>query len=177
MTSPYLGEVQIFGFSFAPFQWVFCNGTTLSISQNSSLFSLIGTNYGGNGTSTFQVPNLANRSPCSQGQGPGLTQRVIGEAFGESTVTLNPSEMPMHSHTASLQKTTVAANKSGTPAAGAGLFVPVHQAAVLPNTAPNTAFATAMVTPNGGSVPHDNHQPYLAVNFCMALAGTFPAFN
>src|SRR5579859_6730154 len=124
MTEPFLGEVQIFGFNFAPYGWALCNGATLQISQSATLFSLIGTQYGGNGTSNFQLPNLTNRSPCSQGQGLGLTARVIGETFGEDSVTLIQSEMPLHIHTAALHRTATAANKAATPATGYGLAVP-----------------------------------------------------
>jgi microcystin-dependent protein len=177
MTQPYLGEIQIFGFNFAPRQWALCNGTTLAVSQNTALFSLLGTNYGGNGTSTFQLPNLTNRSPCSQGQGPGLTSRVIGETFGEDSVTLTQAEMPAHIHTAVLHRTTVATNKAATPAAGYGLYVPADKTSAVPNGTPNTTFAPNMIGTTGGNQPHDNHQPYLALNFCIALYGNFPAFN
>ncbi|HLZ66158.1 MAG TPA: tail fiber protein [Aliidongia sp.] len=178
MTEPFLGEVQIFGFNFAPYGWALCNGATLQISQSATLFSLIGTQYGGNGTSNFQLPNLVNRSPCSQGQGLGLTARTMGETFGEGSVTLTLSEIPQHTHTATLQRTTANANKAATPAAGYGLYVPGHQSSVLPNAQPNTTFAANMIGPNAdGGQPHDNHQPFLAVNFCISLQGVFPAFN
>lgn len=176
MTSPYLGEVQIFGFNFAPHQWVLCNGTTLSITQNNSLFSLIGTTYGGNGTSNFQVPNLANRAPCSQGQGPALTNRVIGETFGVESVTLNPSEMPAHIHQARYFSGAGGA-KGPSPGANASLTFGTTYEVYLPNPTPNTTLAPTAVTMTGGNTPHENRQPYLAVNFCMALVGTFPAFN
>lgn len=176
MTSPYLGEVQIFGFNFAPRQWVLCNGATLSITQNTALFSLIGTTYGGNGTSTFQVPNLVNRAPCSQGQGPSLTNRVIGETFGEESVTLNPSEMPMHTHQARSFSGTGAA-KGSSPGANASLSFGTTYEIYLPNPTPNTTLAPTSVTMIGGNLPHENRQPFLAVTFAMALAGNFPAFN
>jgi microcystin-dependent protein len=177
MTTPFLGEVQIFGFPFAPSGWVLCNGTTLPISQNAALYSLIGTSYGGNGTSTFQVPNLVNRSPCSQGTGPGLTPRVIGETFGEESVTLTTSEMPRHNHVVSYQRTSQAADKTGAPKAGYGLSGIGHQSQFVPSSTPNTTFALTMVSSVGNGIPHDNQQPYLALNFCLALSGAFPAFN
>jgi microcystin-dependent protein len=177
MTDPFLGEVQIFGFPFAPSGWVLCNGTTLPLSQNAALYSLIGTTYGGNGTSTFQVPNLVNRSPCSQGTGPALTQRVIGESFGEGSVSLVTSELPRHNHVVSFQRTATAADKKGTPQAGYGLSGIGHANQFVPSNSPNTTFAPTMVSFAGQNTPHDNHQPYLALNFCLALSGAFPAFN
>ena len=175
MTTPYLGEVQIFGFNFAPYGWALCNGATLNISQYSALFSLLGTNYGGNGSSTFQLPNLTTRAPCSQGTGLGLTPRQIGESFGESAHTLISTEMPMHVHSAQAFGGT--GTRSPQPAANAsftssGLFEVYNN-----NQQSNTTLLPTTVATSGGSQPHENRQPYLAVNFCIALSGAFPSFS
>ena len=175
MTTPYLGEVQIFGFNFAPYGWALCNGATLNISQYSALYSLLGTAYGGNGTSTFQLPNLTTRVPCSQGTGPGLSQRVIGEAFGEAAHTLISNEMPVHTHSA--LGFGGAGTRSPQPAANAaftssGLFEDYNN-----NQQPNTTLLPTTLSTYGGSQPHENCQLFLAVNFCIALSGAFPQFS
>lgn len=175
MTEPYLGEIQIFGFNFAPREWALCNGATLSIQQNASLFSLIGTQYGGNGTSSFMLPNLVNRAACSQGTGPGLTQRVMGESFGENSETLVVTEMPMHTHQM-IGHQGPAANRVGTPAADYALGSP-RAAMVFATGVANTTLAPQTVTSIGGNQPHENRQPFLALTFCVSLAGNFPAFN
>lgn len=175
MTTRFLGEIQIFGFSFPPSQWAACNGATLSLSQNTALFSLLGTNYGGNGTTTFQLPNLVNRAACSQGTGPGLTSRVIGEVFGEISETLSLSEMPTHTHQLTGHQGPPA-NRSATPAANYALSDP-RAAQVFATVAANTTLSPQTLTTVGGNLPHENRQPFLAVTFCIALSGNFPAFN
>lgn len=177
MTTPYLGEVQIFGFNYAPYNWALCNGATLAISQYSTLYALLGTAYGGNGTSTFQLPNLTTRAPCSQGMGPGLSQRVMGQAFGEAAHTLISNEMPKHSHVPQAFGGT--GTRSPQPAANAaltssGVFEDYN------NTQPPTTNTTLLPTTvgiYGGSQPHENRQPFLAVNFCIALQGVYPNFS
>ena len=121
MTTPFLGEIQIFGFPFAPFQWALANGTTMSIQQNAALYSLLGTNFGGNGTTNFLLPNLAGRAPCNQGQGPGLSQRVIGENFGAFNVALDITTMPSHQHPMVANNPPAGATPSATPVSGAEL--------------------------------------------------------
>lgn len=175
MTTPFIGEVQIFGFNYAPYGWALCNGATLNISQYSTLYSLLGTTYGGNGTSTFQLPNLATRAPCSQGTGLGLSQRTIGESFGEAAHTLISSEMPMHNHSA--QAFAGAYTRSPQPAANAALTGSSAFAVYNNNQQPNTALLPAALATYGGSQPHENRQPFLAVNFCIALDGAYPAFS
>jgi microcystin-dependent protein len=169
MTSPFLGEIQIFGFNFAPVQWAFANGATIPVQQNAALFSLLGTSYGGNGTTNFMLPNLVGRGPCNQGQGPATSQRVLGEPFGEFNTALTISSMPAHAHR-------VVAN--GPPASGAALakFVGTN-ALVANNPASNTTLAANAVVLAGGNIPHPNQQPYLAINFCIALRGNFPQFG
>lgn len=175
MTTPFLGEIQIFGFNFPPYQWAACNGTTMSIQQNAALFSLVGTNYGGNGTSNFQLPNLVNRAACNQGTGPGLTQRVMGEVFGEISETLSLSEMPMHTHQLTGHQGP-AANRSATPAADYALS-DTRAAMLFGTVAANTTLSLQTLSTAGNSLPHENRQPFLAVTFCISLAGNFPAFN
>lgn len=178
MTQPFIGEIQLFAFNFAPVDWAFCNGAMMSISQNTALFSLLGTTYGGNGTSTYQLPNLVTRAACNQGQGLGLSMRVPGETFGEPGVTLGVSEIPSHTHGFLLYNQTDGTKRSAAPSQGFGLNVP-HQSGPFPaaGTAPNTAFSPQMLGGSGQSQPHENNQPALAINYCVALYGVFPSFS
>lgn len=175
MSTPFLGEVQIFGFNFAPYGWALCNGATLNISQYSALFSLLGTAYGGNGTNTFQLPNLTTRAPCSQGTGLGLSPRVIGQAFGEAAHSLSSNEMPMHIHSA--QGFGGTGTRSPQPATNAALTSSGLFADYNNNQQPNTTLLPTTLSTYGGNQPHENRQPFLAVNFCIALSGTFPQFS
>lgn len=177
MTTPFLGEIQIFGFNFAPVGWAQCNGATLPIQQYTALFSLLGTNYGGNGTTTFQLPNFAGRAACSQGQSPGLTQRTIGEVFGADQVTLGIGEMPGHSHSVNVYHQPNAALQSNAPDNGYGLIGPANSLPFVPTPTANVTFAPTVIGTAGGSQPHENRQPLLPLNFCIALQGAFPAFD
>lgn len=176
MTTPYIGEVQIFGFNYAPYGWALCNGATLNISQYSTLYSLLGTAYGGNGTSTFQLPNLTTRAPCSQGTGLGLSQHVIGESFGEAAHTLVSNEMPVHNHSAQGfgggGGTHAAQPTANAALTGSSIFEVYNN-----NQQPNTTLLPTTLATYGGSQPHENRQPYLAVNFCIALSGVYPSFS
>jgi len=179
MTEPYIGQIQPFGFNFAPNGWAFCNGATLAIQQNTTLFSLLGIQYGGNGTSTFQLPNLSARAAGGTGTGNSLTPRLIGGTFGVSQVALSTLEMPAHQHTLTAFAQTDTSKRSGVPVAGGGLSQPGSNA-VKPfsNATPDTPLSPSMLLPSsGGNQPHDNQQPYLAVNFCIALQGDYPAFD
>lgn len=178
MTQPFVGEIQVFGFNFAPLNWAFCNGATMSISQNPALFSLLGIAYGGNGQTTFQLPNLITRTACNQGMGAGLTPRTIGEPFGESSVTLNQSEMPQHTHGFQVYNQTDASQRTLGPSQGSGLNI-VHKATPFApqGTTANTNFSPQMLAPNGQSQPHENNQPALAINYSIALYGVFPSFG
>ena len=179
MTEPFIGQIQLFGFNFNPRGWAFCNGATLPIQQNTALFSLLGTQYGGNGQTTFQLPNFAGRAANQQGQGAGLTPRTIGETFGVNTVTLTTQQMPLHNHACQVYAQNTQASRSSSPAAGNWLSVSSDAAATafLPAGAVNTTFAPNMIQPSaGGGQPHQNQQPYLGVNFCIALQGIFPSF-
>lgn len=178
MTEPFIGQIQIFGFNFAPRGWASCSGATLPIQQNTALFSLLGTQYGGNGQTTFQLPNFANRaannaSPISSP--PGLTRRSIGENFGSNSVTLTTQEMPIHTHGVNISNQQVATKKAASPSAGNALGSPNANAFVA-GTAANAQFSPTLVLPTGNNQPHENRQPYLAMNFCIALEGIFPSF-
>jgi len=174
MTQPFIGEIQLFGFNFNPRGWAFANGATLPISQNTALFSLIGVTYGGNGQTTFQLPNFAGRAGCQQGNGPGLTPRSLGQAFGVAAAPFSRENIPQHNHAINAY---VPAN-SGTPVANGGLSQPTVSAnRPFSAGAPNTTFAPNMLSPTQQpGIPHENQQPYLGVNFCIALQGTYPSF-
>jgi microcystin-dependent protein len=179
MTSPFVGEIQMFGFDYNPYGWAFCNGATVPIQQNAVLYSLLGIAYGGNGQSTFQLPNLAARAACSQGTGPGLTPRERGETFGAASVTLTEGQMPAHQHVLTAFQQSDTTKRSGTPTTGGGLSQPGSNA-VKPfsSSPPTTPMSPSMLKPFvGGALPHANQQPYLAVNFCIALTGVFPSFE
>jgi microcystin-dependent protein len=169
MADPFVAEIRIFGFNFAPTGWAFCNGQILPISQNTALFSLLGTTYGGNGQSTFALPNMQDSAPMHPGQGPGLSLHDLGEQSGEPFVTLLESEMPSHSHTlrASLDDADVAipAPTRSLAKASANLYLAAN---------PNTQMALQGLGPTGGSLPHNNMMPFLVLNFCIALQGVFP---
>ena len=178
MTQPFIGEIQLFGFNFNPRGWAFANGATLPISQNTALFSLLGTIYGGNGQTTFQLPNFAGRAGCQQGNGPGLSPVVLGENFGVNTVTLASNQIPSHNHAVTAFSQSDSTKKSGSPAANAGLST-MGSSTARPfiDTPLNTTFAPNMIQPSqGGGQPHQNQQPYLGVNFCIALQGIYPSF-
>ncbi len=178
MTEPFIGQIQPFGFNFNPRGWAFCNGATLPIQQNTALFALLGTQYGGNGQTTFQLPNFAGRAGCQQGQGPGLTPRTIGQPFGVNTVTLTTQQMPAHTHPFTIYAQNEASRRAATPSAGAALSVPIETAvsSFINSGTINNQFAPSMIQPNVGGQPHANQQPYLAINFCIALQGIFPSF-
>ena len=170
MSEPFYAEIRMVGFNFAPRNWATCDGQILPIAQNTALFSLLGTTFGGNGVTNFALPNLMGRFPIGVGQGPGLTARDLGEEGGSETSTLLVSEMPAHSHT--LQADPFPADDSA-PAAGRVL------ASSVGGKQFNTGSAVAMnpnaLTPVGGSQPHAHLQPYLSVIFVIAMTGIFPA--
>ena len=177
MTEPFLGEIQVFGFSFAPRGWASCNGAVVPIQQNSALFALLGTNYGGNGTTTFQLPNFTNRAGCNQGTGPGLSSRVIGETFGASSETLTVAQMPAHMHQFTIYNQPDLAKKTGSPSAGNSLAPPGSTSPFVANAQVNAQFLPTMLGITGNSQPHENRQPYLALNYSIAMSGVFPSFG
>ena len=169
MANPFVAEIRIFPFNFAPKGWAWCDGQLLPLSQNTALFSLLGTTYGGNGKSNFALPDLQGRSPMHPGQGPGLSLHDLGETGGSETVSLLESEIPAHTHTlrASVDDADVAIP---TPArilakASANMYLAGNQ---------NTSMAPEGLAPAGGDQPHNNMQPYLTFYFCIALQGVFP---
>lgn len=175
MADPFLAEIRIFGFNFAPTGWALCNGQLLPISQNTALFSLLGTNYGGDGKTTFALPNLQDRAPMQQGQGPGLSPRFLGEEGGEAFVTLINSEMPLHNHPPVQANTD--GGDSNTPTNGVWSLGGAILGLKLYNPATGTApiMNPAAFSIQGGSQPHNNMPPYLTLNFCIAMQGIYPA--
>jgi microcystin-dependent protein len=171
MSDQYLGEIRNFGFSYAPQGWAQCNGQLMAISQNAALFSLLGTFYGGNGTTTFQLPDLRGRVPLNQGNGRGLSPYVIGELAGGQTETLLTSEMPQHSHS-------VSDNQASDSATALSTF-PSNDSRSPSNiyntTTDGSQMNPRMLSITGSSQPHNNMQPYLATNYCIALVGIYPS--
>lgn len=175
MTEPFIGQIQPFGFNFAPKNWALCNGQILPIAQNSALFSLLGAVYGGNGTTTFALPNLQSRVPMHMGDNLG-TLYPIGEVAGVETVTLTTAEMPAHIH---FFMGTTQNGDSATPTAGTLMATAIGGADVNyygPDTTPQPLNSNS-IGPVGGSQPHSNIQPYLTINWCIALSGIFPSRN
>jgi microcystin-dependent protein len=172
MSDPFVGEIRCFGFNFAPTGWAMCNGQILPISQNTALFSLLGTQYGGNGTSNFGLPNLQSCVPVGMGQGPGLSDYVMGETLGVESVTLILNELGSHSH--SVGAATAAANDKRPKTGSAFAQAPAGNY-YSTNTSPLVALNAATIQATGSALPHSNLQPYLTFNFCIALQGIFPA--
>lgn len=172
MSDVFVGEIRVFPFNFAPVGWAFCNGQTLPISQNTALFSLLGIQFGGNGTSNFMLPNLRGSVPINQGDGAGLTPRVMGEVGGAPTVTLSVAEIPAHSHAVNCAET----GSTGSPlnAVFAGTSGSSSPAYSPPGPA-TVSMSAAALEPAGGNQPHNNMPPYLVLNFCIALQGIFPS--
>ena len=168
MASPYIGEIRMFGGSFAPAGWAFCNGQLLPISENEALFILLGTTYGGDGETTFALPNLQSRIPLHMGQGPGLSSYTIGEQGGAEEVTLTVNQTPTHTHTPLASNTGGSDSPAGSYWGDTALGKPYAAAppAVLMN--PGT------ISPTGGSQPHDNMLPFLCVSYIISLFGIFP---
>lgn len=169
-TSPYMGEIALFAFNFAPKGWAQCNGQLLPITSNQTLFQLIGTTYGGNGVNNFALPDLRGRVVVSSGQGAGLSNYTIGQLNGTENVTLITSQIPQHSHTLA------ASSAAGNSASPSGNYPAVNSEGVLQysSAAPDTSMNAGIIGLTGGNQPHNNLQPYLVMNYCIALVGTFP---
>lgn len=171
MPDPYIGEIRMFAGNFAPAGWALCNGQLLPISEYDALFALYGTTWGGDGQSTFAVPDLRGRLPMHQGTGPGLSNRILGEAAGSETVTLTAAQLPAHSHP--LYASTGTADRGDPSGAltgnsgSANIYGGGNPAAVLG--------AGAIPPSGGGGAPHDNLMPYLCINFIVSLYGVFPS--
>jgi microcystin-dependent protein len=172
MSEPFIAEIRIFGFNFAPRNWAFCNGQILPIAQNTALFSLVGTMYGGNGQTTFALPNLQARAPMGTGQGPGLSNRSTGENGGQEAVTLIASEMPAHGHAIQCNS----GNANSQSAAGTFLATEIGPATMY-SSGGGAGMAADALGASGGGQPHPNMQPFLTLNFCIALLGIFPSRN
>jgi microcystin-dependent protein len=174
MAEPYLGEIRLFSGNFAIEGWAFCNGQTLPISEYAALFSLLGTSYGGNGTSTFSLPNLQSSVPMSQGQGPGLNPYVVGQQVGTQNTTLTISQMPTHTHNL------VASTTNGTahaPAAGEALATVARNHDVYTTGGGLAPLNPATIGLTGANQPFSNVQPFLAMTFLIALEGIYPSRN
>lgn len=170
MADPFVAEIRIFPFNFAPKGWAWCDGQVLPISQNTALFSLLGTTYGGDGRSTFALPNLQGRAPMHPGQGPGLSLHDLGETGGSDTVTLLESELPAHSHAVS------ASQADGIERRPAGQQLAAGIGGIAAYAPPGSLIPMSPLTlaPAGGGQLHNNLQPYLTLYFCIALQGVFP---
>jgi microcystin-dependent protein len=170
---PFVAEIRIFPFNFAPKGWAVCDGQILPLSQNTALFSLLGTTYGGDGKSNFALPNLQGAAPMHPGQGPGLSLHDLGEAGGTDAVTLLESELPAHTHP--LRADTIDPADTNVPSPTASLAV--STGGTLYQTSANTQLAPQALTPAGAGQPHNNLMPYLTLTYCIALQGVFPPRN
>ena len=167
MSDPFVAEIRIFPYNFAPKGWAWCNGQILPISQNTALFSLLGTTYGGDGKSTFALPDMQGNAPMHPGQGQGLSQRFLGEMSGSDNVTLLQTEMPAHTHAMQTSNDDPNNIQPGTRYTGrTTIYGPVANAGLM---------ALQAIGISGGSLPHNNMQPFLTLNFNIALQGVFPA--
>jgi microcystin-dependent protein len=171
MSNPFVAEIRIFPFNFPPKSWAFCDGQILPISQNTALFSLLGTTYGGDGKSNFALPNMQGSAPMHPGQGPGLSLHVLGEASGSDTVTLLTTEMPSHNHSL-LANINPANLPSPSPTES---YTRSSPGTAYKNTTTNlTPLSISAIATAGGDQPHNNLMPYLTLNFCIAMQGVFP---
>lgn len=170
MSDPFVAEIRVMPYNFAPRGWARCDGQLMPIAQNTALFSLLGTTYGGNGTSNFGLPDLRGNFAMGQGQGPGLSDRVLGETAGSAAVTLLPQEMPSHSHALMAGITPASTSPAG------ALMAPTASGGGNVYRAPGAAasMAASAIGTAGGNQAHENRQPYLALTFCIALQGIFP---
>jgi microcystin-dependent protein len=169
MGEPFVGEIRMVGFNFPPVGWAFCDGQLLPISENDVLFTLIGTTYGGDGQTTFALPDLQGRMPIHQGQGPGTSNYTIGEKAGVETVTLTTNQIPAHTHPPLAQ--TQAGNQ---PSPQNNVWASSSLNQFQPPSA-NTAMNTQLISATGGSQPHDNMMPFLTISFIISLFGVFPS--
>lgn len=168
---PFVAEIRIFAGNFAPTGWALCNGQLMPISQNTALFSLLGTTYGGDGKSNFALPNLQGSAPMQQGQGPGLSLRDLGETGGEQNVTLLETEIPAHNHT--VVGSSGSAGQSS-PAGNAWASAPFGRPSIYAVSGANVQMNPSAASLTGGNLPHNNMMPYLGLNFIIALQGVFP---
>jgi len=179
MTTPFIGEIKIVGFNFPPRGFALCNGQLLPISQNAALFSILGTSYGGNGTTSFALPDLRDAAPMDAGNGLGLTPRTVGEKLGSASVTLLTTSIPSHTHSlnGALVSPPNPAQNTATPGPTAVLSASNPGQAYSDKTTPPVTMALQTIGIAGSSLPHENRHPILAVNFVIALNGVFPSRN
>lgn len=170
MSDQFISEIRVFPFNFAPLGWAQCNGQHLQISQNTALYSLLGTTYGGDGMTTFGLPDLQGSVPVSAGQGHGLTERQPGEKAGSAAVALSPPEMPSHTHTLNVTSALATERQPSGQVFAQGDGISAYG----PNTEATTVFYPSTISYAGNSQPHNNLMPYLTVNYCIALQGLFP---
>jgi microcystin-dependent protein len=175
---PFVAEIRIFPFNFAPTGWALCDGQLLPISQNTALFSLLGTSYGGDGKSNFALPNLQGAVPIHQGQGPGLSDYGVGETEGSDAVTLLQTEIPAHTHALMAENPAIGSADQSVPSPTSVLAQATGGFAFRPDaTAQPVQMSPTGVSVQGGDQPHTNLQPYLTLNFCIALQGVYPPRN
>ena len=170
MSDQFVAEIRIFPFNFPPTGWAFCNGQLMPISQNTALFSLLGTTYGGDGKSTFALPDMQSNAPMQPGQGQGLSLRDLGEMSGVESITLLVSEIPVHTHAL---RASIEPGDNRLPSPTVALSTSTGAFAYVASN-PTTQMAFQALPPAGGGLPHNNMQPYLTLNFCIALQGVFP---
>lgn len=175
MSDPFVAEIRMVGFNFAPRGWATCDGQILPISQNTALFSLLGTTYGGDGKSTFALPNLGGSTPIAPGQGAGLSQRFLGEVGGSVNVTLLQSEMPIHNHGMVAYAGDAGDSRTPGPATAMALTSPGNL--YSPTTTGVSPMSPQALSPTGSNQPHNNMMPFLTVMFVIAMQGVFPARN
>lgn len=170
---PFIGQIMLFGGNFAPRGWALCDGQLLPIATHSALFSILGTTYGGDGTTTFALPDLRGRAALHMGHGPGLTNRPMGQSSGRENVTLTAQQMPSHNHEV---RCLASQGNLGTPRDN---FLAGDRSGAddVYSASQDSAMNTAAITNTGGGQPHDNMQPYQVVNFCIALQGVYPSRN
>ena len=173
MADPFLGEIRPFGCNFAPRGWAMCEGQILPIQQNSALFSLLGTSYGGNGTSTYALPDLRGSVAIHQGQGPGLSSYTIGEQGGTETVTINTSDMPVHAHL--MQVYASSANTNDPTQGYYAIPLAERHSQNLYGDSVNDTMGTTLASTADSNQPHNNMEPFMAINYCIALQGIFPS--
>jgi len=175
MSTPYLGEIRLFSYTFAPVGWQLCDGSLLNISDNEALYTLIGTTFGGDGVNTFAVPDLRGRVPLHWGPGNGLSPRVMGQLDGSESVTLTSAQLPTHTHSFAATSAIASINSPGNTAELGGLGTDTMYTSVISGN--SVSPSSAMISQIGGSQPHENLMPTLTASFCIAVNGIFPSQN
>jgi microcystin-dependent protein len=179
MSEPYLGEIRCFGFNFAPLGWALCDGRLLPIAENDALFTILGTTYGGDGNTNFGLPNLSGRIPMHWGNPQGRMSTLIGQSQGDSTATLGVSQIPAHRHpiVSEMVAPGGVTERTATPSGSAFIGPSNPDAAYKVTNTLDAGLSAQIIGRSGGSQPHENMQPYLVVNFCIALQGIYPSQN